>query len=134
MRIILYAIAVEAIVRLWFCAAPLQRFRYWLISQTPMFYVTPSQYTAGGHLFECKYCTSVWVGALLAVFYFFLRNSIVDFMVIMLVIHRLSNFIHLMILVPEEHVRQLRLERAIKAANSHTPLDGLENGLHRDRV
>lgn len=121
MRLILYAIAVEAIVRLWFCAAPLQRLRYWMISQTPMFYVNPSEYTTGGHLFECKYCTSVWVGLLLAVFYFFLRNNIVDFMVIMLVLHRVSNFIHLMILVPEEHVRQIRLERAIRTADSHPP-------------
>jgi hypothetical protein len=121
MNIIMYVIAVEAAVRLWFCAAPLQGFRWWLISQTPMFAVKSSPYTEGGHLFECKYCTSVWIGAVFAVFYFFFNGVVLDFIVTALVIHRVSNFVHLLILIPEEHVRQIRLERYIKSTNSRSP-------------
>ena len=89
-RLILLAIACEALVQLWFHAAPLQGVREWIIKHTP-FLRSEEQDT---HLMECKYCVSVWAGILTAILYFYMESSWVMYIVLALNIHRLSNFLH----------------------------------------
>lgn len=100
MRIFLYIIACEALVHLWFNAQPLQYIRELSIRYLPL-------YVRGEHLFECKYCTSVWIGALLVVAY---QYSIMDYLIYALVFHRGSNFLHLVF----SYIRDLQFDLRIK--------------------
>jgi hypothetical protein len=97
--LILYIIACEALVQLWFYAAPLQGIRNWVIKYTP-FLNSEEQ----GHLFNCKYCTSFWCALFLAIFYF--TCPLFKYFIIVLVIHRLSNFLHLIF----SYIRDLQLD------------------------
>jgi len=90
-KFFLLTVAAEALVQLWFRAAPLQTIRNYLIRLTPFLYSREQE----SHLLDCKYCVSVWVGAVMAGVYFFMENGIVFFIIAALVIGRLSNFIHL---------------------------------------
>jgi hypothetical protein len=90
-RLFLLAIACEALVQLWFHAAPLQGVRQWIIRSTP-FLISKRQDT---HLMDCKYCVSVWAGAFLMVAYFYMDYPAVMYFIGLLIIHRLSNFLHL---------------------------------------
>lgn len=94
-----YIIACEALVQLFFHAEPLQCMRQWLIKITP-FLDTEAQ----GHLFNCKYCCSLWFATLLTILFFTVPIS--KYFVIMLVIHRLSNFLHLIF----SFIRDLQLD------------------------
>ena len=89
MRIILYIIACEALVYLLFKGQILQPLRNYFIRNFTFFRFEDE------HLLECKYCTSVWVGTLMAFFYIW-NNFYANFCVYILVIHRCSNFIHLL--------------------------------------
>jgi len=100
------AILVEALVELFFKAAPLQGIRLWLIKKTPWL-----RSEAQGHLLDCKYCTSVWV-AVLAI----LAATFADFQVTRLaaavfIVGRLSNYAHSMICTIRDFQINLRLER-----------------------
>lgn len=88
MRFLFYIIACEALVQLWFRAQPLQKFRWFLVKKTPWLRV------GGEHLFECKYCTSFWFGVVLTLVFLW-DNFYIDIFIFILVIHRLSNFLHL---------------------------------------
>ena len=111
MKIILYMLAVEASVQLLFHAAPLQQLRFWIIRHTPFLYVTPSSVSAGGHVLGCKYCTSFWIGLFFATFYFFFDSIIVDFAIIVMILHRGSNLIHTVLRLFEENITELRIKR-----------------------
>lgn len=87
MRVFLYVVACEALVQLWFNAKPIQVARWFIILNTRWASVD------GEHVFECKYCTSFWVGVLLALAYY-LEYTVIEYFVYALVFHRLSNFLH----------------------------------------
>lgn len=48
-------------------------------------------------LFDCGYCFSVWAGMLSIFLVFYLDNFVIDFLVLGLVVHRLSNILHFFI-------------------------------------
>ncbi|MCC7570629.1 DUF1360 domain-containing protein [Candidatus Micrarchaeota archaeon] len=104
--IILLAIAVEAVVELIFAAGPLQRFRIFLVRNTP--FLTIEDY---GHLLECKYCVSVWVGLLAILPYCYMHITAVKLFVIGLVLHRLSNVFHISIGLCRDIQINLKLKR-----------------------
>ena len=105
-RIIALAILTEAIVELIFKAAPLQGTRSWLIEKTPWL-----RSEEQGHLLECKYCTSIWIGAgviaasTYADFYFTRLAGAA------LIIARVSNYAHLVYSSIRDAQLNMRLER-----------------------
>jgi hypothetical protein len=90
-NIIIAVVACEAIVQLWFHAAPIQPIRRFLIRMTPFFYSREQE----THLFDCCYCTSVWASLLVTVAYFTFVPNVYLFFAMVLAVHRLSNFLHL---------------------------------------
>jgi len=48
-------------------------------------------------LFDCGYCTSVWIGMFISIGWFCADSLILDIIFIGLVFHRLSNMLHFMI-------------------------------------
>lgn len=100
--ILMYAVACEALVHLWFNAAPLAGIREWLINHTP--FLTSEEY---GNLFECRYCLSAWVAILLTISYYMIPLS--RYLVIALFIHRISNHFHLLFSL----LRDFQLDRRI---------------------
>ena len=97
-------VACEAIVQLWFHAAPLQPTKEWVVRITPFLY-SKDQRT---HLFNCKYCMSVWAGILIAVLYF---TPIYLYITLPLTFHRLSNFLHLVFSFHRDKQIDLRINR-----------------------
>lgn len=89
LKILIMVIVTEGLTQLFFEAAPLQGIRRFLIRFTPFFRID------GRHVFECKYCTSVWVSVLTVYMYFNIENSIITVFCMFIVLHRLSNFLHL---------------------------------------
>lgn len=90
-RIFALAILTEALVELIFTAAPLQGSRAWLIKKTP-FLRSEEQ----GHLLECKYCTSIWIGAGVVLLATFADCQATRLASAALVVARLSNYAHLL--------------------------------------
>ena len=86
----IYVLACEAMVSLWVNGAPLRPTRRFLKRITPFLYSKESE----EHLFDCKYCTSVWVAALV-IFLGYFGNYYTILFLYGLAIHRLSNYIHL---------------------------------------
>jgi len=87
MKYLILIIATEALVELWKKAMPLQGIRRKLTELTPFLEID------GQHLFDCGYCMSVWIGALIGITYLLYEPSIYLFLV--LAIHRVSNYVHL---------------------------------------
>lgn len=48
-------------------------------------------------LLDCGYCTSVWIGWLIAALWVYADNLLLDILFVGIVIHRLSNILHFMI-------------------------------------
>jgi hypothetical protein len=86
---LIMGIACESLVQLWFHAEPLQEVRQWLIKHTTFLC------SADTHLLDCPYCLSVWVGALMMVAYLFMEQTVFMAFSGALIIHRLSNYLHL---------------------------------------
>lgn len=97
--------ATEALVQLIFHGAPVQPFRRLIQRATPFL-----RSEEEGHLLDCPYCTSVWVGfALVALWYY---RPVVIFVFAALAVHRLSNLVHLGL----SYVRDLQLDLRIARA------------------
>ncbi len=90
LRFIAMAILTEALVELFFKAAPLQGARGWLIKKTPKL-----RSQEQGHLLDCKYCTSVWVGTFVYSAAFFSESQVLRLVSAALIVARLSNYAHL---------------------------------------
>lgn len=105
-HILLGMIACEALTQLWFHAAPLQPLRGFLVRATPFLY-SGSQQT---HLLDCRYCTSVWVGLLLAILYFLTIQGFLYF-TFFLAVHRGANWIHLVFSYLRDRQIDLRIAR-----------------------
>ena len=99
-------VACEALVQLWFDAAPLQNLRKWLIEHTSILYSNKQE----KHLLQCKYCMSVWF-AFLLVWLWYDNREVFMFCVLFLSIHRLSNFLHLFYSLYRDRQIDLRVAR-----------------------
>lgn len=108
--LLIMVVACEAVVQLWFHAAPLQPLRSLLTRATPFLY-SRGQRT---HLFDCAYCVSVWVGILIAFSYFYMDNRIFMAICLSLTIHRMSNFIHVFFSLIRDRQMDLRIKRGTK--------------------
>ena len=97
-------IACEALVQLWFDAAPLQPIRRVLIRLTPWLQANDT------HLFNCKYCVSVWVAAFLVGLLAY--NEVAFFWFAgVFAIHRSANILHLLVSYVRDLQMDLRIER-----------------------
>jgi len=105
-RLLLLGIAAEALVELVKKAAPLQGARQWIIRITP-FLRSEEQ----GHLLECPYCISLWVGVLAGVLYFSISSTLMDLAVGCLIIHRLSNYMHILFSLARDKQLDIRVKR-----------------------
>jgi len=45
-------------------------------------------------ILDCGYCFSVWAAALSSILIFILDNKIIDFFILCVIVHRLSNLFH----------------------------------------
>lgn len=106
-KIILLIIAVEAIVELIFLAGPLQSIRQWLITRTSWL-----SFTEYGHLLECKYCMSVWIALFLVLCYYLIPEKVFHFILLIFVVHRLSNLLHICISLCRDVQLNIRINRA----------------------
>lgn len=105
--LIILVVACEAIVQLWFHAAPLQSLRGLLTRLTPFLYST-SQET---HLFDCAYCVSLWVGFCVTLTYLFGNHTFFMTLYLSLMVHRLSNFLHLVFSLMRDRQLDIRVAR-----------------------
>jgi len=48
-------------------------------------------------IFDCGYCFSVWASLITVLVLFIINNEVMDFLVVIIVIHRLSNLVHSML-------------------------------------
>jgi hypothetical protein len=106
LEILCGVVACEALVQLWFDAAPLLHVREWTIDHTPFLYSKMQE----KHLLRCKYCMSVWVAFCLTLLYF-TYESMYMLIVIFLSVHRLSNFLHLVFSLCRDRQIDLRVAR-----------------------
>jgi hypothetical protein len=86
----LLIVSTEAITEAIFRAGPLQPAREWIIDHTDWLYSESMR----SHLLECKYCTSFWVASFMIGINFLLPSA-ATWLMILLTVHRLSNFLHL---------------------------------------
>jgi hypothetical protein len=105
--LIILAVACEALVGLWFHAAPLQPLRGLIIRLTPILY-SRAQST---HLLDCKYCCSVWAAGILTALFFLISESVFAAVITVLFIHRISNFLHLSFSYLRDKQFDLRVKR-----------------------
>jgi len=105
-RIIALALLTEALVELFFKAAPLQGTRAWLIKKTPSL-----RSEEQGHLLECKYCTSIWIGAGVLLLATFADCQALRITSAALIIARLSNYVHLIYSTARDAQINMRLTR-----------------------
>jgi hypothetical protein len=106
MDVIMLAIFCEAIVELWRKAAPLQPLRRWLVRITPFLY--SEEQTV--HMLDCPSCTATHVAFACGILYFFVDIVFVRWIVIALVILRLSNWLHLIF----STIRDIQIDRRIR--------------------
>lgn len=105
LRIMVLALLTEALVELFFKAAPIQGFRKWMIRRTPFLEIEEQ------HLMECKYCTSVWAGFFVMLLYPFMDYSVTKFIIYSIITARLSNFVHIIFSTLKDYQRNLILRR-----------------------
>lgn len=105
-RVLALAVLVEALVEVVFTAAPLQGIRAWLIKKTPWLRSADQ-----GHLMDCPYCTSVWIAAGVILLSTFADCQALRLVGAAVVIHRLSNYAHLVISSIRDAQINMRLKR-----------------------
>jgi hypothetical protein len=106
LEILLLALIIESLVELFFKAAPLQGIRQWLIRHTP-FLTSVEQ----GNLFDCKYCVSFWIAIFVLLLTFFIEYQIIRFIGCVIIVARLSNFIHILYSTIRDAQLNMRLGR-----------------------
>lgn len=107
-ELILYALFVEAITQLIHTAAPLQSIREYIRQHTPSLYSTKQD----KHLLDCKYCTSVWIAFFtIALYYAFSPNIFLTIIFYSCIVHRISNYLHIIIGVVRDQQINMRLAR-----------------------
>ncbi|HOK07628.1 MAG TPA: DUF1360 domain-containing protein [Syntrophales bacterium] len=106
-KMILAIIATEAIVELLKKAAPLQGIKRRLITWTPFLYSTEQ-----GHLLDCPYCSSVWVGFGMMAALWFMDSTAYLLFSGSLAIHRLSGYLHLVFSLLRDVQLDIRIHRS----------------------
>jgi len=61
-------------------------------------------------LLECYYCTSVWIG-IIVVILFYVNNIYLNVLGLGIMIHRLSNYLHLVFGILRDHQLDIRINR-----------------------
>lgn len=102
--IIILIIAVEATVELFFKGSIFQPFRRWLIKHTTLFTVDDE------NLFSCAVCVSFWVAVVFVSTYFFVSKGIILFALV-LCVHRLSNWLHIVFGIIKDWQLNIRINR-----------------------
>ena len=105
-RILYLVILTEALVELFFKAAPLQEIRTWLIKKTPWLRCADQ-----GHLLECKYCSSIWIAACVLPLAMLLDKPGARLIAGIVIIARLSNYTHILYSVLRDAQINMRLKR-----------------------
>ena len=105
--LIIMVVACEALVQLWFHAAPLQSLRGLLTRLTPFLYSKEQQ----THLFDCAYCLSVSIGFIITLAYFYVDYSVFMVFCLSMTIHRMSNYIHVFFSLMADRQRDIRVAR-----------------------
>lgn len=105
-KILALALLTEALVELFFNAAPLQGIRTWLIKK-----MTWLRSEEQGHLLECKYCTSVWIGACVILLATFADCQVLRIASAALIVARISNYVHLLYSTARDAQINMRLTR-----------------------
>ena len=105
-KILILGTLTEALVELFFTASPLQGIRAWLIKKTPVFNTL-----VNGHLLECKYCTSVWIGALIVLLATFADCQATRLAAGVIIVARISNYTHLIVSSMRDAQINMRLRR-----------------------
>ena len=105
-KVIILTLLVEALVELFFKAAPLQSIRQWLIRKTP--YLTSVDQ---GNLFDCKYCVSFWVALVVVLLGFYADCLVTRIISYIIVVARVSNFIHIIFGAIKDAQMNMRLGR-----------------------
>jgi hypothetical protein len=105
--IIILILATEACVELWKKAAPLDSIKLWLVAHTPWLY-SRRQDT---HMLLCPYCFSLYVAAGLFTLYFLIDVLAIRCIIYILVIHRCSNYIHLVFSLIRDKQLDIRVAR-----------------------
>jgi len=108
MESLFIVVSCEALVQLWFTAAPLQWIREVVIATTPFLYSKKQ----GTHLLNCRYCVSVWIGLLITVLYYSMNSKAFIFTITVLSVHRLSNFLHLIFSLLRDRQIDIRVARS----------------------
>ena len=90
-RILYLAILTEALVELFFKAAPLQGIRAWLIKKTPAL-----RSEEQGHLLECKYCMSIWIATGIVLLAMLFDHLVLLPLAGVIIVARVSNYAHLL--------------------------------------
>ena len=106
-NLIFIGILTEAIVNLLFTGTVLQPFREWVIKYIPL-------RVRGEHLLECKLCTSFWVGILCVVLVKYTMGDIMALILWGIVVHRVSNYIHLIYSIIKDYQMDIRVARRKK--------------------
>jgi hypothetical protein len=105
-KVIALTILIEALTELFFKAAPLQGIRRLLIKITP-FLCSKEQ----GHLFECKYCTSIWVGVAVILMAAFADYYVTRMAAYVIIITRISNYVHIIYSIIRDAQINMQLKR-----------------------
>ena len=105
-RMLSLALITEALVELFFKAAPLQGIRFFLIKKTPSL-----RSDEQGHMLECKYCVSIWIGAAV-----YIISTIGDYRIFRiagaaLIVARMSNYLHILYSTARDAQINMRLKR-----------------------
>jgi len=104
-KILALALITEALVEIFFKAAPLQGARRWLVKKTPVLRSADQ-----GHLMDCPYCMSIWIGAGVVLIATFADCQITRLGAAALLIARLSNYAHLLF----SSIRDVQINKRLK--------------------
>ena len=108
MDVILLAIFTEALVELWKKAGPLQPMREWLVDITPWLYSARQQ----THLLMCPYCLSLYAGFAAICLYSLVAYAPVRWLIYAVVVHRMSNWLHLAFSLLRDKQLNIRIDRS----------------------
>ena len=105
-KVLALAVLVEALVELFFTAAPLQGLRSWLIKKTDWIRSAEQR-----HLLDCKYCTSIWTAFGVVLIASFFDCQVTRLAAGAIIVARISNYAHLLVSTIRDMQINLRLER-----------------------
>lgn len=105
-KILILALTTEALVELFFTAAPLQPIRRAMIERTPLLNSVDF-----GHLLNCKFCVSVWFGFFTYFTFLLFGDPFFTFFCFWVIIFRLSNYFHVLFSYLRETVLKIRADR-----------------------